>query len=95
MQTIDKIKEIYGDDTMTIKIDDEKYIVININPYASEYDDKTVNELSIFITDKNGNADQDIAMIRSTTDKKIETLLWLDENDEDYTTKKSVSLKKD
>lgn len=95
MTTIDKIKEIYGDDAMAIKINDEKYIVVNINPYASEYDDKTVNELSVFITDKNGNAEQDIAMIRSTTDKKIETLLWLDENDEDYTFKKSVNLRED
>ena len=84
MEKQNKYKEV------AVKISDNKHLI------CRAYENCEPGELSIFISDKNGDFKQDICLVRENyrtndyggylpPDNSMEILVWANEEDEDYT----------
>lgn len=76
---------------MRIKIDNNKYILVEKISFADE-DSNIKEEISITVADENNQPLQDIAMVRKSENKEnnVELLVWEDCNNQDYTNKFSI-----
>lgn len=76
---------------MRIKIDNNKYILVEKTSFADE-DSNIKEEISITVADENNQPLQDIARVRKSENKEnnVELLVWEDCNNQDYTNKFSI-----
>lgn len=76
---------------MIIKIDNNKYILVEKISFADE-DSNIKEEISITVADENNQPLQDIARVRKSENKEnnVELLVWEDCNNQDYTNKFSI-----
>lgn len=76
---------------MRIKIDNNKYILVEKTSFADE-DSNIKEEISITVVDENNQPLQDIARVRKSENKEnnVELLVWEDCNNQDYTNKFSI-----
>lgn len=76
---------------MRIKIDSNKYILVEKIAYANE-DSNIKEEISITVADKNNLPLQDIVRVRKSESKEnnVELLVWNDCNNQDYTNKFNI-----
>lgn len=76
---------------MRIKIDNNKYILVEKIAFADE-DSNIKEEISITVADKNNLSLQDIVRVRKSGSKEnnVELLVWDDCNNQDYTNKFSI-----
>ena len=76
---------------MRIKIDNNKYILVEKISFADE-DSNIKEEISITVADENNQPLQDIARVRKSENKEnnVELLVWEDCNNQDYTNKFSI-----
>lgn len=76
---------------MRIKIDNNKYILVEKTSFADE-DSNIKEEISITVADENNQPLQDIARVRKSENKEnnVELLVWKDCNNQDYTNKFSI-----
>lgn len=76
---------------MRIKIDNNKYILVEKISFADE-GSNIKEEISITVADENNQPLQDIARVRKSENKEnnVELLVWEDCNNQDYTNKFSI-----
>lgn len=76
---------------MRIKIDNNKYILVEKISFADE-NSNIKEEISITVADENNQPLQDIARVRKSENKEnnVELLVWEDCNNQDYTNKFSI-----